>query len=223
MFEAILSLATGGLLGGALNLVKEVINLFRQRQANKQELALLETRTRLKIQLNKARIDGEIDLEETKAFTEGVKGLAQERPLVQTVYIEEMMKHWYSGWLAALLIILMGLIDVVKAAIRPGLTIYLMGGATYVIYVGQQILDKVLGTSGIIMPVEKLMDLNEIATLAVLHLAGVAAGFYFSDRGNAKFIQEMYKQKGFVEPEPEIKRKVGLKKRVKNLWTGEEE
>ena len=58
------------------------------------------------------------------------------------------------------------------------------------------------------------MALVEIMVLGAFHLTGVVIGYYFSDRTNAKFIQEMYKQKNLIDP----KEKVGLREKFKNLW-----
>lgn len=214
MFTAIISLLTGSLGGGLLNALSQGINIFREGRERKHELARMKLDVDLKIRLSNAKIEGAISLTEAEAFVEGQKALGKERPLVQTVYIEEMLKHWYTAWLATLLVVLMGLIDVIKTAIRPGLAIYVVGVTTYFGYLIYTTFNDSLGTTGQVVDAVTAMALVEIMVLGAFHLTGVVIGYYFSDRTNAKFIQEMYRQKNLIDP----KEKVGLKEKIKSLW-----
>ena len=201
MFTAIISLLTGSLGGGLLNALSQGINIFRESRERKYELARMKLEAGLKIALKKAHVEGEIDLTEAEAFVEGQKASGRERPLVQTVYIEEMLKHWYTAWLATLLVVLMGLIDVVKTAIRPGLAIYVVGIATYFGYLMYMTLNASLSSSGQVVDAVKAMAMVEMMVASIFHLTGIVVGYYFSDRTNAKFIREQFKRNNPVQPE----------------------
>lgn len=192
MVDAIANLLTGGAAGAATGILASfgtsVLNLFVQKNKDKHELALIaqerltmemEAQNAIKIQDSKTR--GETELVELQALTESYKGA--DKQLFTAKYMEGLPK-----WVASILAVMFGLVDVLKSSARPVLTYYMMIACSYLTLV---MIDVIQANGGrLFTPAEASAIFHQLVN-TIIYLAVSAFTWHFADRQTAKFLMRL--------------------------------
>ena len=182
------SIFGGGLTGLAGSLGTAYLNLKQQKLKNEHEIALetvrqagikIEAEANLKI--TQVQTEGAIEVAEVEALKESYKSL--QKDLFDASYMKGLMASKWTRWIGALISLLFGLVDFLKAMARPAITYYLMMASTWVTIMAYQILTT-YGTS--ITKDEALGLFKEIVT-AILYMTITVVSFWFADRRMAKY------------------------------------
>jgi len=191
MFEVLGAIFGGGLTGLAGNLITQIINYLNLRAQQQHDLELIRVNTESAVALAKVKTEGELDVEEAKAFTESQKAAQAEEPLFKQSYMQYLLQSTWLAWIGALLAVLFGVVDFVKALIRPVLTIYLLGASTWITVLSYRTVQEALQVTGQLFPAAEAMDLFQTTVITVLYLTVTAVTWYYSDRRTAKFLAKM--------------------------------
>jgi hypothetical protein len=130
----------GSAVTGYLNYKTSQLQQKEREAERKYELAKIEAETKAMIAESEASIrvaqvtySGQVDVEEARAFTESQKD-AHGCNLDAGVIVSMYDRGPVMAVFAAILTFLLGICDVLKGLIRPGLTIYAMVAASWVTY-----------------------------------------------------------------------------------------
>jgi len=190
------------ILGGVTGLIGNAFTTwFKYKNAkmdieHKEKMVSLETQAmvqeaQMNIQITKSKIEGEIELADSAAFTTSQK-VGSEK-LFHEKWIDMIMaggERKWTGWFFRLMgTIIAGafaLVDWFNAFMRPGLTMYLVGCSTYITYMTYTILDK----AGIgLLTATQALGLYQQVTSTVIYLAVSSVTWWFGDRTMSKFLQ----------------------------------
>jgi len=190
------------ILGGVTGLIGNAFTTwFKYKNAkmeytHKEKMVDLETQAMMKeaemqIQVTKSRIEGEIELADAAAFTTSQKVGSQK--LFHEKWIDMIMeagKRKWTGWfyrfMGTMIAAAFAFVDWLNTAMRPTLTIYLVGGSTYITYLSWQILQK----AGVEMiTATQALDIFQQVTSTMIYLAVSAVTWWFGDRTMSKFLQ----------------------------------
>lgn len=140
------------------------------------------------IQVAKTEVEGKIELEEIDAYKKTLSGA--DKKLLPSSFLNRLLD--YEGKLkvvtvpAALLICFcLGLVDVFKALMRPGLTTYMVGMTTWITWMAWEILQKA-GLSAISR--SEANSIFDDVTTIVIYLTVSCVTWWFGDRRMAKFL-----------------------------------
>lgn len=192
------TLLGGGITGILGNLITQIINMLNQRQVNQHDLALLKAKTESAIALANVKTEGAVKLEEMTAFTESIKAMMVQPKLLPEATIDKLLSHWWGVGTGIILSIFFGIVDIIKAMIRPGMAVYLGVMATYITVMSYNTLKDTLGVDGQILTPENAMVLLEVVVYTVLYMFTVVWGWYFADRRTAKFLKELMKKSNLI-------------------------
>ncbi len=198
------------ILGGVTGLIGNAFTTwFKYKNAameykHEQTMVGLETQAmmeegKMNIQITKSRIEGEIELADSAAFATSQK-IGQEK-LFSEKWIDMIMaagKGRFTGWIFRLMgtciAAAFAFVDWLNAAMRPTLTLYLVGGSTYITYLAWNILDK--AGIGTLTAVQALAIFQQV-TSTMIYLAVSAVTWWFGDRTMSKYLQQQgVKKKG---------------------------
>ena len=196
------------ILGGVTGLIGNAFTTwFKYKNAkmeytHKEKMVDLETKAMIKesemqIQVTKSRIEGEIELADAAAFTTSQKVGSQK--LFHEKWIDMIMEageRKWTGWFYRLMGTMIAgafaFVDWLNTAMRPTLTLYLVGGSTYITYLSWQILQK----AGVEMiTATQALDIFQQVTSTMIYLAVSAVTWWFGDRTMSKFLQGQGKKK----------------------------
>jgi len=197
------------ILGGVTGLVGNLMTTWfkyknaKMEYAHDEKMIDLQTQATIQkaqaqIQVTKAQIEGEVELADSESYKKSqevgnVKMFAEK-------WIDMIMaagdKKW-TGWIFRSLgtIISAGfaLVDWLNGMMRPVLTIYLVGAASYITYLAWIIMQKY----GIgIMTADQAIGIFQQVTSTMIYLAVSAVTWWFGDRTMSKYLQE----KGRTKP-----------------------
>jgi|GEM_PF-1821048 len=197
MLSTLLSIFGGGLTGIFGSLISNIFNFFTQKQVNEKEIALKELdlkrielerdlmmkEAEINLKIKQVGIEGEIDIEEARAFTESQKDSMT--PLFKESFMEKLMdKGGTFNWIiAGIVAFLFGLVDFLKHIMRPGITIFLMIVFSGLVYKSWQVLEQ----SGYKWDSVDALKIVLLCVDAVIYLTLTCVGWYFADRRIAKF------------------------------------
>jgi hypothetical protein len=190
-----------GLIGTAISAYQnhQTQKLAAQEKERERahELAMLQARTQAmqaevaaNIRVTEITAAGEVDKEAARAFTESQKE-AGRRELGQGV-IETMIKRGGAvGVLGEILAFLLGLCDVLKALIRPTLTVYITILATWVSYKAWVILERcdLVGTD-----VNRALETWDTAVYFIFALASTLICWWFGASKLSQFAVDVVKK-----------------------------
>jgi hypothetical protein len=183
----IVSGLAGILSGVGGSLISNIFNLFTTKEKNKHEIALIDARIRemtkeAELHIQEVKIQGEIQQEiaSQKSFD-----LSQEygnRSLIESDMILKLFENKWTKWVGALLVFVMAIVDIVRAAMRPGITIVLMLITGAITYQHMQIIDANTG----------LIDAAMISMIieSIIYLTFTVVGWWFGDRTIGKFVKK---------------------------------
>lgn len=146
----------------------------------------------MKIQITKAQVEGEIEKADAVAYTKSQE--AGSKTLLHERWIDMIMEagkgkwyEWFFKSIGSLIAFCFAVVDWFNAAMRPALTIYLLGGSTYITYLAWDILDK--AGPPVITTTQALVIFQNV-TSTMIYLAVSAVTWWFGDRTMSKFLQQ---------------------------------
>lgn len=174
--------AIAGILSGVGGtLITNIFNLFNTKEKNKQARLMAD------IRIKELKAESDANIQELEVQADIQKELAAQesfdisqkhgnKALLNSQMIEAMLqsKWWVVNWLGGLMVFCMGIIDLLRAAIRPGITIVLMyitGTITY------QHLEIMNANKELVTP-EMLVLIIE----SIIYLTFTVIGWWFGDR-----------------------------------------
>ena len=192
------------LLGGLTGLIGNAFTTwFKYKNAkldneHKEKMVKLETdamiqESQMQIQVTKSRIEGEVELADAAAFDTsqrtGTKQLFHEK-WIEMIMTAGEGKKW-TGWIFYLIGTFISaafaLVDWLNAAMRPTLTLYLVGSSTYITYLAWEIMQKAgLET---LSNAQAVGIFNQV-TSTMIYLAVSAVTWWFGDRTMSKYLQQ---------------------------------
>lgn len=184
-----------GLLGNAITSFFKYKNA-KMEYEHKEKMVKLETEAMLEeakaqISIAKARIEGEVELAEVEAYKEGI--ISGKEKFFGEQWIDRMLDS--DGWasyilkpVATLLAICFAFIDLLRGLMRPVLTLYLTGMATYITYLAWKILE-IKGLQA--LSVADAVNIYNDVISTVIYLAVSAITWWFGDRSMSKHIQRV--------------------------------
>lgn len=191
------------ILGGVTGLIGNAFTTwFKYKNAkldhqHKEKMVALETRamieeSKMQIKVTQARIEGEIELADAAAFDTAQK--VGNKQLFSEKWVDMIMANKdkkYTGWIFSLIgtMIAAGfaLTDWLNGMMRPALTAYLIGGATYITYLAWEIMQA----AGLeMMSTVQAVGIFQQVTSTMIYLAVSAVTWWFGDRTMSKFLQD---------------------------------
>lgn len=177
----------GFLTGIGGSVVSNIFNIFSQKQKNKQELAVGDLRIR-ELQAEHAaniqqiRIEGDIqkELASAKIFEASQKygnGVAAPSKL-----IEKLFDSKWTAWAGAILVMLLGLMDVLRTSVRPVVTYMCIGITGYITLQYMDVMSISEIDGGLIDKAQIMLILD-----SVIYLTFTVVGWWFGDRRMAKY------------------------------------
>lgn len=185
----------GGVTGLIGNVITGIMNYKTQKLKNEHEVAMIHAQTdamrieaEMNIQVTKAQYEGEVDLADARAYIEsqrtGQKQLFSER-WVDALFKVEGWGKYIAIPAAVLVAILFGFVDWLRGFMRPALTMYLTGMATFITLMAWEIM-KNHGLAG--MTVTEAIGLYNNVTSIIIYLTVSCVTWWFGDRRMAKFL-----------------------------------
>jgi hypothetical protein len=181
-----LSGIAGVLSGVGGSLITNIFNLFTTKQKDKHEIELIDARIRemeaeSKLKIQEIQIQGEIQKEVAAQGSFDVSQKYGNKSLIESEMILKLFESRWTRWMGVLLVFLMATVDVVRAAMRPGITIALMiiTGALSWEYIQIAVKSK------------SLIDAATITMIfdCIIYLTFTAVGWWFGDRTIGKFVK----------------------------------
>ncbi len=174
-----------------------------ERMVNLKTQAMIQT-AQMEIDITKTKIAGKIDIEDSKAFTTsqtiGSKTLFHEKWI--DMIMEGGNRKW-TGWFFRLLGTLIAagfaFVDWLNSFMRPALTIYLVGGSSYITYLAWMIMEQAgIGT----MDIGQAIGIFTQVTSTMIYLAVSAVTWWFGDRTMSKYLQQQGARKNNIITNP---------------------
>lgn len=203
MFELI----TGGVLGliGSIttaftNYKMKKLEIEDKKNQREHEIQMVKAETEAMIQETKAKISivqetykGQERLEDAKAYT--ASQMKEEEPLFSEKYLTKL--YTMDGWLryparflAMLLTVCFGLVDIFRALMRPGITTYEAFILTWFAYRAWDIMQSVKAFTP-----ELAAEIFMLIMKMCIFLAASAFTWWFADRSMAKFLTTLIHEK----------------------------
>jgi len=184
ILESVLGVVTG-LIG---NIVTTVSNNIAQKLKNQHELKMREleidamkAEADLNLRVTETQLAGEIQRLEEQSYNDNIK-LANARE-VDNATIGKLIDNKPTSWLGAIVLFLLGMVDVLKGFMRPGLTLYLTiitSWLTFKAYSILQLKQEVISADMAVQIFTTNMDTVTYLTISVIT-------WWFADRRTAKF------------------------------------
>jgi hypothetical protein len=181
------TLLAGGLTGLLGNLATTIFGFVNKKQENKHEFAMkklgiesMEREAKMNIQVTETKVQGDIELAEMQSFNESIKQNAVDK-LTGDV-LTRLFDHKWTIPFGVLITFLFGLVDFVKALIRPGITLYLTIAMTVIYFNAMDIIKM----AGGVYDVEMATELFNQITQNILYVGTSCIMWWFGDRRLAK-------------------------------------
>ena len=188
----IISGGTSGILGSLLGVVGGFLtskqNLKQQELKNAHEIALIKAENEsmqieynLNLKRTELEITGEIANTEADAYIEAVRQMG--KPSLPSRTLEHLLSgSKFQRAVGTLISVLLGLIDVLKASVRPMLTIYLVIVTTVLTFSLQKTISLVQAFSG-----DELVLIYREIIFSIIFLTMMVVGWWFQNRQQSKF------------------------------------
>jgi len=202
MFTTILgflgSTVFGSIIGVFGNWLNQRTILKAEKVKNEQELAvarinieMFNAKTDASIKINKAQVEGAIDLQDSKSYATNI--VVANQKSFSDKWIDKMfeVKGWLSYPATLMAVFVMGslaLVDVIKGFMRPVLTIGFTAGFGYLTYISYFIL-KQKGFEAL-TPAQAVLYFTLALDTCVM-LTATCVVWWFADRRAAKSINRM--------------------------------
>ncbi len=189
-----------GLIGNAFTTYFKFKNA-KMEYTHKEKMVDLETQAmiqeaQMQIKVTETRIEGEIELADAAAFNTSQK-VGSEK-LFHEKWIDIIMANGngtWTGWFfllcGTLIAAAFAFTDWLNGIMRPVLTLYLLGGATYITYLAWQIMQSAgLAT----MTTTQAVDIFQQVSSTMIYLSVSATTWWLGDRSMSKFLQNKGKK-----------------------------
>ena len=202
MFTTILGFLGSTVFGSIIGILGNWINqrtiLKTEKVKNEQELAMarvniemITAKTDASIKINKAKIEGTIDLQDSKSYSTNL--VVANQKSFSDKWIDRLFE--VEGWLkyiatpvAVFTMASLALVDIVKGFMRPVLTLAFAGGFGYLTYISYYIL-KQKGFDAL-TPAQAVLYFTLALDTCVM-LTTTCVVWWFADRRAAKSINRM--------------------------------
>jgi len=189
------------ILGGVTGLIGNVVGgIFKYKTAKLQaehdeKMIKLETEAmvmeaKANIAITRATVEGEIEIADSKAYMHSQ--IAGNQKLFGQKWID-MLLGIEGKWkiitvpVAVLVSFLFGFVDFLRGIMRPALTAYLMGMATYITIWAYHIMQG----AGITVSTDQAVKIFEDTTSIIVYLTVSCVTWWFGDRRMAKTIMQI--------------------------------
>jgi len=190
VFGSILGVFGNWLNQGAIRKTEQMKNLH-EIAMSKVQIDILNAKTNASIKINQAKIQGAVDLQDSKIYAENI--VVANQKSFSDKWIDKMFA--VEGWLKYIAVpmafCIMGplaLVDVVKGFMRPVLTLAFTAGFGYLTYVSYGILEQ-HGFSAL-TPAQAVLYFTLALDTCVM-LTTTCVVWWFGDRRAAKSINRM--------------------------------
>jgi hypothetical protein len=183
----LLSGLAGILSGVGGSLISNIFNLFTTKQNNKHEIELIDARIReMKAESEKniteIKVQGEIAQEIAAQTSFDLSQKYGNQALIESAVIVKLLDGKGTRWIGVFLVFFMGIVDVIRAAMRPAITIALMIITGVITWQHLLIVNENKG----------LVDAATITMIidSIIYLTFTTVGWWFGDRTIGKFIRK---------------------------------
>ena len=209
MFSAILGLLGNAVMGSVAgfvgNIITSIVNFKYQKIKNEHEVAMrkldmeyLNLATETSIRVAAAQGQNVVDAINASAFEKSIVAGTQKD--FSDRWLDKMLGM--TGWIRIITIplglslaVAFAFLDFVKALMRPGLTLYLVGASTLITVISYDILEKA-GISAIDSTGALAIFTSAVDSITFLTVSCVT--WWFADRTNTKFLSKL--QDGNLKP-----------------------
>lgn len=171
-------------VGGSL--ISNIFNLFSTKEKNKHEIALVDARIReieaeSKAKIQEVTINAQVQQEIANQNSFDLSQQYGNRPLIESEMILKLFESKWTKWVGAILVMLMGVVDILRAAMRPAITIVLMYITGYITWQHLKIVDAN----------KQLIDAAMVSMIfeSIIYLTFTVVGWWFGDRTIGKFVR----------------------------------
>jgi len=183
----LLSGLAGVISGVGGSLVSNIFNLFTTKQKNKHEIDLIDARIRemtkeAELHIQEVKIQADIQQEIANQNSFDLSQKYGNRPMIQSEMILKLFESKWTKWLGAILVFLMAIVDVIREAMRPAITIVLMLITGVITYQHLMIVNEN----------KSLVDAATISMIieSIIYLTFTVVGWWFGDRTIGKFMRK---------------------------------
>jgi len=171
--------------------VSAKLDLEKVKSKQAHDLAMVDAEskamiaeTQAQIQVTKEKTKGAVELEEARAYA------ASQKPLPPA--FKESYMSLLPTWTQAVIATLFAFSDIVSKTVRPVLTYYIMGCATWVTWLSWSLVNK----AGVdIITVTQALDLFDKVIYFILYMATSSFTWWFTDRATAKNMAQHLEKK----------------------------
>lgn len=187
----------GNVITGVMNFKTMKVKFEHEAKMVALETAAMKEEAKMQIAVTKAEIEGAVELADSAAYMESIK--AGNQPMFSEKWIDRLFG--VEGWIRffaipCAVIISMGfaIVDWLRGFMRPALTMYLTGMASFITY---KAYNMVVTTEGkAIITADQAFTLYNETTSIVIYLTVTCITWWFGDRRMAKFLTTLNKPKG---------------------------
>lgn len=202
MLGFLASIFGSGVFGSLIGLVGNFLNQIQQKKQMAMkykheidmatvQIDLLKAKTDASIKITQAQVQGAVDLQDSQAYTHSIK-VGNEKTFSDK-WMDYLLNQ--TGWLkyiavpaGFILMLLFALVDVLKAFMRPGLTLYFTVLSTLITIMAYNILQT--DTMEVITQT-KALTIFMVAVDTAIMLTTTCVTWWFGDRRMAKFLMRM--------------------------------
>jgi len=175
---SIINIASGGLTGiiGSAISAFSTYKLKKLEYEHQEKLIQLQSEAKkVDIEVTKAVVQGQVDIQNAKAFTESVK--SQQLKYFSDKFYESL-PDWFKPFIASAF----ALLDFVRGIVRPVITVYMLYLVTFLGYKTYEANPKAFTVSA------------DIIVQSILYLASLSVSWWFGDRFVVKNVLEKNKK-----------------------------
>ncbi|RKD96791.1 hypothetical protein [Marinifilum flexuosum] len=181
--------AGGGVLTGLIgNFLTTFANIKMQKLKNQHEIAMVQANTEAmkaeteaNIQITETQVQGELAKSDNEIYHEAIKQEGKRN--ISNEIIAKLFDSPWTTWLGCILVFLLGIVDFLKTAIRPGLTIYFVILTSWLTWIAYNIIVD----AGEVMTAEEAVSIFKNQVNQIVYLTVTCVIWWFADRRNAKF------------------------------------
>lgn len=162
-----------------------------EKERIKLETDAMIAEANMNMKIIETQVEGAVELADTKAYLENVKQGNK------NTFSDKWMDKLFAvtGWVryisvpvGVLIAFLFGIVDFLKALMRPGLTMYLTGVTTWITWMAWEIMQK--ADVATMTAAQATAIFNEV-TSVVIYLTVSCVTWWFADRRMAKFLMRL--------------------------------
>lgn len=185
----ILNVGTGGVISGLLgNALTSFSNIKLQKLKNEHEVNMVKAETdamlaetKANIQITETKVQGDLAISDNQIYKEAIT--QEGKRSISNELLAKLFDSKWTAWLGSILVLFLGIVDVLKAAIRPGLTYYFVFITSWLTWMAYNIVSQ----TGEVMSTQQAYNLFDNLTNNIIYLTVTCVIWWFADRRNAKF------------------------------------